>query len=59
MELFLNLIASFVGLAICKNIKLKAYLEATKISENASNAVKEFTWDKLYSEKMLDLFKNQ
>ena len=28
-----------------------------KISENAYNAVKEFTWDKLYSEKMLDLFK--
>ena len=27
-----------------------------KISENAFNAVKEFTWDKLYSEKMLDLF---
>lgn len=30
-----------------------------KISENAYNAVKEFTWDKLYSEKMLELFKNK
>ena len=30
-----------------------------RISENACNAVKEFTWDKLYSERMLDLFKNQ
>ncbi len=29
-----------------------------KISENAYNAVKEFTWDKLYSERMLDLFKS-
>ena len=29
-----------------------------KISENAYNAVKEFTWDKLYSEKMLELFKS-
>lgn len=27
-----------------------------KISENAYNAVKEFTWDKLYSERMLELF---
>lgn len=27
-----------------------------KISENAYNAVKEFTWDKLYSKKMLALF---
>lgn len=27
-----------------------------KISENAFNAVKEFTWDKLYSERMLELF---
>lgn len=29
-----------------------------KISQNACNAVKEFTWDKLYSERVLDLFKN-
>lgn len=29
-----------------------------KISENAYNAVKDFTWDKLYSERMLDLFKS-
>ena len=29
-----------------------------KISQNACNAVKEFTWDKLYSERALDLFKN-
>lgn len=28
----------------------------SKISENAYKVVKEFTWDKLYSERMLDLF---
>lgn len=28
-----------------------------KLSVNAMNAVEEFTWDKLYSEKMLNLFK--
>lgn len=28
----------------------------TKLSQNASAAVKEFTWDKLYNEKMLSLF---
>lgn len=29
-----------------------------KISSNAINTVKEFTWDKLYSERMLNLFKD-